>query len=191
MAIAEGRPLRADAQRNRTAIVSAARTVFAKYGREAQMDDVARKAKVGVGTLYRHFPTKEALLAALAEERFRLLAEFAQDALIVEDPWEAIRDFAHRAATMQASDRALSQILAQRPDLMCEAACERGDLRAALQTLVERAKSEGRLRADAQWSDIPMIVTALSHVGGPPGATWQRMLTIALDGLRHSCDSRE
>ena len=70
-------PLRADARRNRAAIVKAARAVFAKHGRDAQMDDVARRAKVGVGTVYRHFPTKEALLEALAEDRFRQLAEYA------------------------------------------------------------------------------------------------------------------
>jgi AcrR family transcriptional regulator len=186
VALLDDRPLRADAQRNRAAIVKAARAVFARYGREAQMDDVARRAKVGIGTLYRHFPTKEALLAALAEDRFRQLAEFALDALTVEDAWEAIRDFTHRAGALQASDRALSQILAQRPDLMCEAACERGDLRAALQELVDRAQAAGTLRADARWSDIPMILTALSHVGGPPGASWDRMLALALDGLRPS-----
>ncbi|MEJ7893485.1 MAG: helix-turn-helix domain-containing protein [Solirubrobacteraceae bacterium] len=184
MALMEDRPLRADAMRNRAAILTAARFVFGRRGREAQMDDVARRAKVGVGTLYRHFPTKEALLAALADDRFRQFAEFAQDALSVKDPWAAIVDFTHRAAGLQASDRALSQILVQRPDLMCDAACERGDLQHALATLVERAQAAGVVRADARWGDIPMAMCALSHVGGPPGASWERMLALVLDGLR-------
>jgi AcrR family transcriptional regulator len=184
VSLLEERRLRADAQRNRAAIVRAARAVFAKYGRDAQMDDVARRAKVGVGTLYRHFPTKEALLAALAADRFRQLAELAQDALGVADPWEAISGFMRRAVAMQASDRALVQLLGERPDLMCEAACEKGDLRAAVQELVERGRAAGVLREDARWTDIPMVVTTLGHVGGPPGATWERMLELALDGLR-------
>jgi AcrR family transcriptional regulator len=184
MSLLAERSLRADAVRNRAAIVKAARAVFAKHGREAQMDDVAKRAKVGVGTLYRHFPTKETLLAALAEDRFRQLAEFAQDALTVEDPWEAIAGFMHRAAGLQASDRALSQVLVARPDLMGAAACERGDLAAALETLVTRAQAAGVLRADARWQDIPMAMCALSHAGGPPGASWQRMLVLVLDGLR-------
>lgn len=190
MTVLQEPALRADAQRNRAAIVKAARAVFAKHGREAQMDDVARRAKVGIGTLYRHFPTKEALLAALAADRFHQLAEFAQDALAEDEPWGAVSGFLHRAAQLQASDRALSQILSERPDLMCEAACERGDLRAALRELVERGRAAGVLRADAEWSDVPMIITALSHVGGPPGASWQRMLELALAGLRAPAGSR-
>src|SRR3954465_6174363 len=86
----EERPLRADARRNRTAIVKAARAVFAKYGRDAQMDDVARRAKVGVGTLYRHFPTKDALLAAIVEDKFERLAAMTREAMAMEDPWEAL-----------------------------------------------------------------------------------------------------
>ena len=185
MALIDERPLRSDARRNRDAIVKAARAVFARYGREAQMDDVARRAKVGVGTVYRHFPTKEALLAALAQDRFRQLAEYAQDALATQDPWAAFEDFLRRAATLQASDRALSQLLTDQPELMRSAACERGDLRGALQTLVERAKKAGVLRADARWEDIPMTLCALSRIGnGPAGATWERLLTVLLDGFR-------
>src|SRR5690242_8135354 len=110
MAVTGERPLRADARRNREAIVKAARAVFAQYGREAQMDDVARRAKVGVGTVYRHFPTKEALLEALAQDRFAQIAGFAQDALEVADPWEAFAGFLRRCAEVNASDRALSQV---------------------------------------------------------------------------------
>lgn len=184
MTLAAERSLRADAARNRTAIVRAARKVFAKYGREAQMDDVARRAKVGVGTLYRHFPTKEALLAALAEDRFRQLAEFAQDSLTVQDPWDAIVDFTNRVAALQASDRALSQILVARPDLMGAAACERGDLIEAIEQLIERGKAAGVVRPDARAWDIPMAMCSLAVVGGPPNSSWERMLALILDGLR-------
>ncbi len=180
MAIAEDRPLRADARRNRQAIVKAARVVFARDGRQAQMDDIARRAKVGVGTVYRHFPTKEALLGALADDRFEQLAGLAQDALAVEDPWAAFEGFMRRAAELQASDRALSQILAEQPDLMGSAACERGDLLSAVEQLVARAQAAGVLRADARARDVPMVMCALSRLD----RSWERMLGLLLDGLR-------
>ena len=83
------KPLRADARRNRERIIAAARTVFAERGVEAQMDDVAREAGVGVGTVYRHFPHKEALLGELVAAKFRAFGDNAERALEVEDPWEA------------------------------------------------------------------------------------------------------
>src|SRR6201991_4974801 len=83
------KPLRADARRNRERVLTAARAAFAEHGREAQMDDVARRAGVGVGTVYRHFPTKEALVNALALDLFEKLVQGAREALAIEDPWEA------------------------------------------------------------------------------------------------------
>src|SRR5262245_34209751 len=89
---AETRPLPADARRNREAIVKAARKVFSTQGQDAQMDDIARRAKVGVGTVYRHFPTKEALLEELVRESFRELADMWLEALERPDPWDAFVD---------------------------------------------------------------------------------------------------
>jgi AcrR family transcriptional regulator len=181
MAIAEDRPLRADARRNREAIVKAARVVFARAGREAQMDDIARRAKVGIGTVYRHFPTKEALLAALAQDRFEQIAGFAEAALEVDDAWEALAGFLRRCAELQASDRALSQVLQDQPDLMCTAAVERVDLQQATEALVTRAREAGVLRDDFRATDIGMVTCALSR---QRGTSWQRMLALVLDGLR-------
>src|SRR5512132_3777585 len=87
-AVPLARPLRADARRNRERILKAAGAVFADRGIDAQMDDVARRAKVGVGTVYRHFPTKEALLEALVRNRFAEIAAIAEDALRHEDGWD-------------------------------------------------------------------------------------------------------
>src|SRR5437868_2768342 len=157
MALLDDRPLRADARRNRAAIVKAARAVFAKYGRDAQMDDVARRAKVGVGTLYRHFPTKEALLAACAQDRFAQLAELAQEALELDDPWEALSTFMHRGTQLHASDRALSQLLMEWPDRMRQAANETPNLQPAVAELVRRGQAAGVVRADARWEDVPMV----------------------------------
>jgi AcrR family transcriptional regulator len=181
MAVAADRPLRADARRNRAAIVKAARRVFAQYGRQAQMDDIARRAKVGVGTVYRHFPTKEALLEALAEDRFEHIAELAQDALAVEDPWEAFAGFLRACARLQAGDRALSEMLQERPELMSRAICERGDLHAAMEQVIARAQRAGVLRADARAQDVGLVACALGRLG--PDA-WPRMLALMLDGFR-------
>src|SRR3954454_9994861 len=86
-----GRPLRADARRNRERVLTAAREVFAEHGREAQMDDVARRAAVGVGTVYRHFPTKEALIDALVAEAFeRLLGVAKEQARRDDNAWDAL-----------------------------------------------------------------------------------------------------
>src|SRR3954454_7006801 len=83
------KPLRADARRNREKVMAAARAAFAEHGSDAQMDDVARRAKVGVGTVYRHFPTKEALFVALLEDTFASVTERSRVALDKADPWEA------------------------------------------------------------------------------------------------------
>jgi AcrR family transcriptional regulator len=181
MAVAADRPLRADARRNRAAIVKAARRVFAQYGRQAQMDDVARRAKVGVGTVYRHFPTKDALLEALAEDRFEHIAGLAQDALTVDDPWEAFAGFLRACAELQAGDRALSEMLQERPELMSRAICERGDLQAAMEQVMGRAQKAGVLRRDARPQDVGLVACSLGRLG--PDA-WPRMLALMLDGFR-------
>lgn len=179
----EDRPLRADARRNRAAIVRAARTVFAKYGREAQMDDVARRAKVGVGTLYRHFPTKDALLVALIEDRFARMAEAARESLEIADPWEALETFLRRGAEVHARDRALSQAVGDEPGRIAAAAMAAG-MPILLEELVRRGQDASVVRPDARWEDIPMIFCSLGSVAGPPRASWERMLAVILDGLR-------
>src|SRR5689334_8476225 len=85
----DDRPLRADARRNRERILAAARVACAEHGPAVQMDDVARRAGVGVGTVYRHFPTKDALIQALVAEKIRVTTENLREALEIEDPWDA------------------------------------------------------------------------------------------------------
>jgi len=107
------KPLRADARRNRERVLTAARAVFAEHGREAQMDDVARSAGVGVGTVYRHFPTKEALVQALALDLFEGLLRGAREAMALEDPWEAFTQALWTGGNLLASDRAFTEIASQ------------------------------------------------------------------------------
>ena len=128
---ASTRPPRADARRNRARVLEAARTCFGESGLEAQVDEIARCAGVGVGTVYRHFPTKEALYEALASDHFLRLAATAREALGGADSWEAFSGFMRRAAELQASDRALAEVMAAQPEVMRDAARGREDLHAA------------------------------------------------------------
>jgi AcrR family transcriptional regulator len=107
------RPLRSDARRNRERILSGARAVFAEHGGEAQMDDVARRAGVGVGTVYRHYPTKEALLIELVREKFRFFAAEARVALEREDePFEVLIELMRSNAEALELDAGTQQVLA-------------------------------------------------------------------------------
>jgi AcrR family transcriptional regulator len=191
---AEERPLRADARRNREKVLAAARAVFSEHGREAQMDDVARRAGVGVGTVYRHFPTKEALIEALMVDAFRTIADEAQCALEIEDPWEALTTVLWRAAETMSADRALSEVFASIPGAMETAMPTIAGLTEAVETIMRRAQDARVLRPDAIIDDIPMLMCGIGSATKKehrcPDA-WRRHLSIVLDGLRAtSAESR-
>jgi AcrR family transcriptional regulator len=181
------RVLRADARRNREAVIAAAKKLFAEEGLDAQMPDVAKAAKVGVGTVYRHFPTKEHLIAALADDRFERLAETAREGVAAEDPWEGLCDFIRFSAQIQADDRGLCEVMGSRPEVMAEAAYAVG-LDELCKQLVKRAQRSGKLRKDLEWQDIPMIACGLGRITpaeqGPAVGRWPRFVEIVIDGLR-------
>jgi AcrR family transcriptional regulator len=181
------RTQRADARRNRAAVLKAAKQVFAEQGLEAQMPDVAHAANVGVGTVYRHFPTKDHLIAALVAERFGRLAAKAREGLEASDPWKGVAEFIRFAAQTQADDRALCEVMNSRPKMMDAAAREVG-LTGLAEQLVERAQRSGQLRPDLEWQDIPMIACELGSVTqsspAPSVGRWPRLVEIILDGLR-------
>src|SRR3954467_3786330 len=156
-----GRPLRSDARPNPERVLSAAREVFAEQGREAQMDDVARRAKVGVGTVYRHFPTKEALIEARAVDSFAKLTAIVQDRLDAEDPWTALVEVMSAGAEIMAGDRALTEVVATTPGAMEAGAPASGELVAATAQLLLRAQATGRLRPDVVTDDIGMLMCGL------------------------------
>jgi AcrR family transcriptional regulator len=182
-----GRTLRADARRNRQAVIGAAKQLFAEKGLDAQMPDVARAANVGVGTVYRHFPTKDNLIAAIAAEHFDRIAERAREDLQSTDAWNGICDFIRFSVQIQADDRGLCEVMGSRPDVMDNAARSAG-LVELCDDLVKRAQHSGQLRLDIEWQDIPMIACGLGHVthGSPPPSAgrWPRLVEIILDGLR-------
>ena len=179
----EARAMRSDARRNREKIVVAARACMARDGLDAQMDDIARAAEVGVGTLYRHFPNKEELVQALADERFDRLADLAREALADSDPWRSFENFIRASARIQTEDRALSEVLVSKPETMGPAA-ERAGMRELVGQLMGRAQEAGVIRADAEPTDVPMIMCALAGTHQMPKMDPDRYIAIALDGLR-------
>lgn len=187
-AAAAERPLRADARRNREAILAAARKQFAKHGLESQMEDIARAAHVGVGTVYRHFPTKDDLFAALVADRFQRQAEKAREALAQDDAWEAFCDLMRWTAALTVSDRALSQWLSSHPELGQHHAVGSG-LADTTAELIANAQKTGGMREDAMVEDVPTLICGLAAVTGGaagkmPELNWERYVEIMLDGLR-------
>jgi AcrR family transcriptional regulator len=182
------KPLRADARRNRERVLEAARDCFARDGLEAQIDDIAACAGVGVGTVYRHFETKDALVCALAQDHFARQNEIAHRALAIEDPWGAFSTMIRDGAEL-AANRALAQIMADRPAVMADAAfaadAEFGFF-TAIERLISRAKDAGVLRYDFELEDIPSIMCSLGSLRISKGAyaNWRRVLEFVLDGLR-------
>ncbi len=184
--ITTARPQRADARRNRESVLDSAREQFANHGLDAQIDEIARGAGVGVGTVYRHFPTKDDLLAALAQARFEGLAEQARAALEADDGWEGFVEFMTYSAQVMAEDQMLSEAMDQRGEL-CGGAAESVGLIDLVGAMVDRAKAEGKLRDDTEPWDVPGLICGIGRAvraaPGVPALTWQRHLEIILAGL--------
>jgi AcrR family transcriptional regulator len=181
------KPLRADARRNRAKVLEAARKEFAESGRDAQIDDVARRAKVGVGTVYRHFPTKEALLTALVSDKFDAIAEFARERLDNDDPWQALQDVLWFGGERGAGDRAFAEIMAARNQATIEKSPGEDAVREILAELIKRAQAAGTMRPDVTIDDIPLLMCGVGSASGMPHPcpdAWRRHLGIVLDGLR-------
>jgi AcrR family transcriptional regulator len=153
------------------------------------MDQVARAAGVGVGTVYRHFPTKQDLLQALAQQRFDAKAEAAREGLALADPWDGFVHFMTSATRITANDLALSEAMGQQPGL-CREAAERAGLGELVAQLVERAHASGQLRTDIKHDDIRSLVSGVGHAvhageRGAPAMSWERYLEIILAGVRN------
>jgi AcrR family transcriptional regulator len=186
------RPLRRDAERNRQRILAAAAEVFSERGLDATLDDVARAAGVGIGTVYRRFPDKEALVAALFRERIDALVTVAEDACAAPDPWQAIVSYLEYAAAAMAGDLGLRQLMmfgTYDRDQVCYA---RDRMRPVLTKLVERAQASGDLRQDFAATDVKMIAFMLAslaeYAAGVTPGVWRRYLSMLIDGLRPSRD---
>lgn len=184
-ALAIVRPMRADALRNRQRVLDAARAEFSEHGLEAQMEDVAERAGVGVGTLYRHFETKEALLEALVALRFEETLVATRDALDRQGGWEAIRGLLERHTEMWARDRLTAQVSGD-PKTVPSVRPILDQLTECWTQLIERATAEGMLRADFCIDDVGPMMCGLAHasMNFPDEPGRRRYLRIVLDGLR-------
>jgi len=182
------RPLRRDAERNRQRILQAASEVFTERGLDVSLDEVARQAGVGVGTVYRRFRTKEDLVEALFIDRIEEVAGVAEKAAEAADPWSGLVCFMEQMTEMLAGDRGLRQMLmfaAYGQDKVWYARQRNAPL---MSRLVERAQATGQLRPDLKQTDIPFIVFVLTEVAQLARQVspeiWRRYLALVLDGLR-------
>jgi AcrR family transcriptional regulator len=180
------RPLRADARRNAERVRAAALATFAEYGLDAQVDDVARRAGVGVGTVYRHFPTKEALVEAVARGGYESICSIARESLEqVDDPWQAFSEFMWRGARLHRDDRAQCELNTRRPDVIRRVAGDKRELFGLVAELIARGQEAGAIRDDLTAEDMPMIWCSLGAAQQhSAGDDWERYLEVVLDGLR-------
>jgi AcrR family transcriptional regulator len=180
--------LRRDAERNLQRILRAASEIFNVYGLQATLDDVARHAGVGVGTVYRRFPNKEALSQALFAERIETLLGLADDALAEPDSWAGMIAFLEQASELLATDRALRQMLMFRAYGQEQASNARNRLQRQVTRLLDRAQRDGTVRGDITPSDILFIEFMVATVGeyaqDVRPEVWRRYLTLITDGLR-------
>lgn len=184
----QARHLRADAARNRDKLVACAVQVFGERGLDAPLEEIARRAKVSIGTLYNHFPTRQALVDAILPERLAALEQIAAEALADPDPWDGLVRFLNGVFELQAHDHGLNDALARRfpDDSAVGAACRSGFAQADL--IIERARRSGRLRPDFDTRDLVTLMWAMSQViresmEVAPEA-WRRHLAFVIDGLR-------
>lgn len=182
------RPLRRDAERNRQRVLKAASEIFTERGLDVSLDEVARHAGVGVGTVYRRFPTKEDLVEALFVERIEAVAALAEDAAQAPDPWSGLARFMEEAAEMLVGDSGLRQLLKFATYGGDRVWYARQRNAPVVTKLVERVQAAGQLRSDLRPTDIPFILFMLADAAqftrGVSPEIWRRYLTLVLDSLR-------
>ncbi|NUP01611.1 MAG: TetR/AcrR family transcriptional regulator [Nonomuraea sp.] len=179
---------RADAQRNRARILAVARTVIEEKGTEASLRDVARRAEVGLGTLYRHFPTREALLEALLRQRFDLLAGRAQELAESREPYAALVEWLRAfVAGASAYHGLAASMMATINDEESPLHASCLGMRQAAGRLLERAQAAGAVRADVTGLDLFALVSAVSWITDQAPSLASRgdhLFTLVMDGLR-------
>jgi AcrR family transcriptional regulator len=182
------RPLRKDAARNRQRIFDAASELFAERGLSVTLNEIARYAGVGVGTVYRHFPDREQLIEGLFEQRIDQVAALLEEAADDQDPWRGLTRFLERNLELQARNRGLGQLILGAPGGFERVSKVRVRLMPIGRRLLERARETGALRPDIEQQDLPLIQLMLFSMidGGHEVAPelWRRYLAIVIQGLR-------
>jgi AcrR family transcriptional regulator len=179
------RPKRADARRNYDKLIVAGREAFTESDSAASLEDIARRAGVGIGTLYRHFPTRTDLIEAVYVEEVGALCRSADD-LSDAPPWDALVGWLHRFIGYVATKHALAEELFAVADRDSEVfkSC-RGAFYAAGEPLLRRAQEAGAVRPDVSIDDVVKMVGGIAKIQGTDPETVDRILSVALDGLRY------
>lgn len=180
------RTLRADARRNRERIMSAGRELFAREGPQVQMDEIAAHASVGIGTVYRHFPTKEALLTAMVRERFREFAEIARRAEEIPDPREALQSVILSSAEAVEGDAGFQLAMMGSNDLEWEGIeQEKAALAEIVSRIISRASTASAIRKDFCFDDFAMMMCGITSTMyyQPGSANWRRHVELILEGV--------
>ncbi|MDQ3767494.1 MAG: TetR/AcrR family transcriptional regulator [Actinomycetota bacterium] len=187
--------LRRDAERNRRRILAAARGLIAERGLGVGYEEIAREADVGVGTVYRRFPTRDGLFHELFHDRVDAVVRILEEALAVEDPWEGLCQFMRRDFELQSSDRGLREFMLGRADGAELKQRSRDRIQPLVAELVERARTAGRLREGVGQGDIEII---LAMIGGLMDASvhvepnlWRRYLAMVLGGIERGGEQDE
>jgi AcrR family transcriptional regulator len=181
----ERRPQRADARRNYDKLIAAARLAFTESGAEASLENIAKQAGVGIGTLYRHFPTRQALLEATYLEEVEALCNSALELNDLE-PWDAMVSWLDRFAEYAATKKALSaELLATLGTQSTVFKSCHSAIWAAGEPLVARAQESGAVRPDVTLNDVVRLVSGIAMVQFAEPGQIKHLLAIALDGLRY------
>ena len=180
--------LRKDAERNRRRVIEAARELCATRGLEATLNEVAHHAGLGVGTVYRRFPTKELLFEAIFQDGLDQLVALAEAALEVEDSWDGFAWFVMQLTEMTATDRGLREIVFSKTYCGGSVDAARNRLEPVVSAVVERAKRDGYLRPEVSATDMPLcglMAGAVSEYSGEVCVDlWRRYVAILLQGMR-------
>jgi AcrR family transcriptional regulator len=180
------RPKRADALRNYEKLVAAAREAFTEADRSASLEDIARRAGVGIGTLYRNFPTRADLVQAVYVDEVEALSRSAGEAA-ERDPWDALTAWLQRFVGYVATKQALADELfaVTDPERQAVFASCRSMLYAAGEPLLRRAQDEGIVRPDVTIEEVVRLVGGIAKIPADDPADIHRVLAVALDGLRY------
>jgi AcrR family transcriptional regulator len=177
--------LRAEAQRNHDRVLVAAAEAFAEHGPDISADEIARRAGVGHGTVYRRFPSKDALIAAVVSVRLGELSDGAEALLAETDAGTAFERFVWDVAELFAVDRGLCEGI-PRCSEMAEVAAAKERLHGLVEQFVTRAQAEGSLRSDIHPDDVPILVSSaiMGAANSADRDSWRRYVAVVLDGLR-------
>jgi AcrR family transcriptional regulator len=172
--------LRADAERNRCRIVAAARQVFAEQGLDAPMNEVARRAEVGIATLYRRFPTREDLITGVFAEKMNAYGDAIEQALADPDPWHGFCAYIQKVCAMQAEDHGFTEVLTSTFPTARSFEAKRNEAYRGFAELIARAKSAGRLRPDFSAEDLVLLLMAnagvIAATAGTAPDAWRRLV---------------